>query len=98
MNTELISLFDTNTLKSIYNTDVANSQDILKESKSTKLELFNKLIVKDELNKIIISEVMAGYNDALAQKQTCEQIIENLNKDIGETKTNLVNKYNIKIV
>ena len=98
MNTELISLFDTNTLKTIYNTDVANSQDILKESKSTKLELFNKLIVKDELNKIIISEVMAGYNDALAQKQTCEQIIENLNKDIGETKTNLVNKYNIKIV
>ena len=39
---------------------------------------------------------MAGYNDALAQKKTCEQIIENLKKDSGETNTNLVNKYNIK--
>ena len=37
MNAELASLFDTNTLKSIYNADVANSQEILKASKSTKL-------------------------------------------------------------
>ena len=68
MNTELTSLFDTNTLKSIYNAAVANSQEILKESKNTKFELFNKLILKDEFNKIIISEVMAGYNESLAQK------------------------------
>ena len=40
---------------------------------------------------------MGGYNDALAQKKTCQQIIENLKKDNGETNTNLVNKYNIKI-
>ena len=69
MNTELTSLFDANTLKSVYNTAVANSQELLKESKSTKLELFNKLIIKDEINKIIIPVVMAGYNDALAQKR-----------------------------
>ena len=85
-------------LNQFINAAVANSQEILKESKSTKLELVNKLIVKDEINKIIIPEVMAGYNDALAQKKTCEQIIENLKKDNGETNTNLVNKYNIKIV
>ena len=91
MNAELTSLFDTNTLKSIYNAAVANSQEILKESKSIKLELFNKLIVKDELNRIIIPVVMAVYNDALAQKKTCEQIIENFIKDNGKTNTNLVN-------
>ena len=80
MNTELTSLFDANTFRSIYNVAVANSQEILKESKSTKLELVNKLIIKVKINKIIIPEVMAGYNDALAQKKTCEQIIENLKK------------------
>ena len=37
MNTELTSLFDTNTLKSIYNAAVSNSQEIFKESQSTKL-------------------------------------------------------------
>ena len=67
MNAKLTSLFDTNTLKSIYIAAVENSQEILNESKSTKIELFNKLIVKVELNKIIIPEVMAGYNNALAQ-------------------------------
>ena len=51
MNTKSTSLFDTNTLKSLYNTAVANSQDILKESKSTKLELFNKVILKINLIK-----------------------------------------------
>ena len=30
-------------------------------------------------------------------KKTCEQIIENLKKDIGEINTNLVTKYNIKL-
>ena len=40
---------------------------------------------------------MAGYHDALAQKTTYEQIIENLKKDNGKTNTNLVSKYNIKI-
>ena len=69
MNTELTSLFDANTFRSIYNVAVANSQEILNESISTKLELVNKLIVKDEINKIIIPEVMAGYNDALAHKK-----------------------------
>ena len=31
------------------------------------------------------------------KQKTCEQIIENLKADNGETNTNLVNKYNINI-
>ena len=37
MNTELTSLFDRTTLKSIYKVAVANLQEILKKSKNTKL-------------------------------------------------------------
>ena len=75
MNAELTSLFDTNTLKLIYNAAVANSQEILKESKSTRLELCNKLIVKDELNNCSMHAYTAAYNSTMILRFTRVQVL-----------------------
>ena len=58
---ELLQLVDTDTLKLIYGQALENSKEILYQSKNNKAEAFNKIAVKNEVNKIVIPTVISGY-------------------------------------
>ena len=83
---ELLQLVDTDTLKSIYAQAYENSQEILNQSKNTKVEAFNKIAVKNEVNKIVIPTVISGYKMSLAKNKVNEQVIEKLKKRIRRCK------------